>query len=497
VSGTPTQGGATTGGATTGGATQGGASGSVTGGASGSATGGASGSATDGAAGVPTGGGAGVPGGAAGTAGAAGTGVVAGAGGAAGAGANAGMGGASGGRGGAGGANGGVAGSFVAGGMGGMPTIPALNCGGKGTALENHGPTTNRVNYVIVADGYSDAQLATGGTLDTHLQNYMTKRFSEQIGQPYLRYRNFVNICVLRIASSPICGSSTFGCCGSDSSRLATCNSSSVNSAISSNLPSTFEVDWRAVVLNGSSWWNTGSALMLWSGGNNDAAGAALHEGGHGFHQLADEYGDCTGAQCGMNTMGSGSSGTNYNEVNSCGNPATTDNKWTPWIGYTQAGATGLQGTWSGSRYVGSGQYRPSANSMMNSLFGNNVNTSFNTPSREKMVFDIWRIISNPWDSVTPPAGAVTNPQTLSLQLIDPAVISVDWSVDGNVVARAGGPTYNIGAANLAAGSHMVTATAYDNAGMDLVRQTTGTTFNRQYWNSNARKTVTWTVTIN
>jgi hypothetical protein len=438
-----------------------------------------------------------VPGGAAGTAGAAGTGVVAGAGGAAGAGANAGMGGASGGRGGAGGANGGVAGSFVAGGMGGMPTIPALNCGGKGTALENHGPTTNRVNYVIVADGYSDAQLATGGTLDTHLQNYMTKRFSEQIGQPYLRYRNFVNICVLRIASSPICGSSTFGCCGSDSSRLATCNSSSVNSAISSNLPSTFEVDWRAVVLNGSSWWNTGSALMLWSGGNNDAAGAALHEGGHGFHQLADEYGDCTGAQCGMNTMGSGSSGTNYNEVNSCGNPATTDNKWTPWIGYTQAGATGLQGTWSGSRYVGSGQYRPSANSMMNSLFGNNVNTSFNTPSREKMVFDIWRIISNPWDSVTPPAGAVTNPQTLSLQLIDPAVISVDWSVDGNVVARAGGPTYNIGAANLAAGSHMVTATAYDNAGMDLVRQTTGTTFNRQYWNSNARKTVTWTVTIN
>ena len=49
---------------------------------------------------------------------------------------------------------------------------------------------------------------------------------------------------------------------------------------------------------------------MLWSGGNADAPGAALHEGGHGFHQLADEYGTCTGASCGSNTMGAASAGT-------------------------------------------------------------------------------------------------------------------------------------------------------------------------------------------
>jgi hypothetical protein len=45
----------------------------------------------------------------------------------------------------------------------------------------------------------------------------------------------------------------------------------------------------------------------------------------------------------------------------------------------------------------------------------------------------------------------------------------------------------------------MVTARAYDNAGMDLVRQVPGTTFNRQYWGAGAMgrsdKTVTWTVT--
>ena len=70
------------------------------------------------------------------------------------------------------------------------------------------------------------------------------------------------------------------------------------------------------------------------------------------------------------------------------------------WLGTTQKGlkvpdmgATGLQGTFVGSRYVDSGQYRPSGNSMMNSLFGNNVNTSFNSVSREQMIFSIWRAV--------------------------------------------------------------------------------------------------------
>ena len=76
-----------------------------------------------------------------------------------------------------------------------------------------------------------------------------------------------------------------------------------------------------------------------------------------------------------------GAVGTVYPEVNSCGNPTTTDGKWINWMGFNAADSTGMVGTWSGSRYVGTGQYRPSANSTMNSLFGNDKNTSFN-PAR-------------------------------------------------------------------------------------------------------------------
>jgi hypothetical protein len=380
-----------------------------------------------------------------------------------------------------------VAGGYV---VGGAPatTLPPIDCGGKGTAVEDHGPPTNRLNYVIVGDGYSEAQLAKGGALDMHLQAAMTKRFSDPIGQPYLRYRKFINICVLRIPSTPICGSSTFGCCGNDSSRLANCNNTAVTNAIRDNIPASFEIDWRAVVLNGSSWWNSGGALMMWSGGNADAGGAALHEGGHGHNQLADEYGNCEQGR----VSSEAAYGVNVSLKNN-----DSGGKWTGWVGYNQTPGTGMQGFFACD---GGGTWRSSNNSMMNSLFGNNPNTSFNSVSREKIVMDIWRAVQTPYDSVTPAAGAVSNPTTLTVNVIDPAVISVDWSVDGTVVARNAGASLDVAASKLPSGMHTITARAYDNAGTDLVRQVPGTTFYRQYWGAGAMghsdKTVTWTVTI-
>lgn len=393
-------------------------------------------------------------------------------------------------------------GSDFVGGTGGLPPSPALDCGPRGTAVESAGPPENRVNYVIVGDGYSEAELAPGGLLDQHIETAHAKRFSDPIGQVYLRYRRFVNICVLKIPSAPICGSSTFGCCGDDQSRLASCDTQAVNQALAEHLPESFEIDWRAVVLNGSSWWNTGSQLMLWSGGHASAPGAALHEGGHGFHQLADEYCSTTGSACGANTCGG--AGQEYGEVNSTADCQTTNGKWDLWLGFDQVGATGLQGTFVGSRYVDSGQFRPSANSMMNSLFGDHPDTSFNAVSREKMIMDIWRIVERPWDSVSPPSGPVTNPATLAVHVIDPAVISVDWFLDGAVIAEDGGPIYDVAAAGLAPGTYTIGARAYDNAGTDLVRYREHTGYNRQYWGpvtesrpmAHSDQTVTWTVTI-
>src|SRR5690606_912011 len=138
-------------------------------------------------------------------------------------------------------------------------------------------------------------------------------------------------------------------------------------------------------------------------------------------------------------------------------------------------GATGLQSTWSGGRYESptSGQYRPSDNSMMNSLFGLNLDTSFNCISREQIIYTIWEHMT-PIDETEPPAGAVNGATTLQVRVVDPAVIDVDWDVDGQLVAEKGGTAFDLAASGLAAGSYTIRATAYDNATEDLVRYRDG-----------------------
>lgn len=404
----------------------------------------------------------------------------------------------------AGNASGGTGGSFMpGGGSGGGPAIPALDCGKEGWAVENHGDPKNRVNYVILGDGYTAATVET--TLKSHIEAAFERRFEHESGEPYGRYRKFVNICVMKAVSQSdgIGNGPTAFDGGNGGDRLAAVNETKVNAYIKANVPATFEVDWKAVVLNQNKWENTGSYLMLWSGAGDDAPGAALHEGGHGFHQLADEYGSQTGCQ--NQKASCGASGTAYSEVNSAGNCTTTDGKWDLWLGTTQKGlkvpdmgATGMQGTWQGSRYVGDGQYRPSCNSMMNSLFGDNVDTSFNSVSREQIIFSIWRAVK-PIDSTDPPAGAVDNPATLTVNVIDPAVINVDWTVDGVTTVNGG---TSMSTAALPSGSHTISAKAYDNASMDLVKRRGGAcpaSVKNNYCHEtgwkNSTQTVTWTVT--
>ena len=378
----------------------------------------------------------------------------------------------------------------------------ALDCGPDGLAIENHGPPLNRVNFVVFADGYNATEVAPGGLAEMHMRHVLPRRFSEN-AQPYLRYRNFVNICLIRPASTGKPG--MFGC-ACDGDRTGSCNTSAMNTYANSKLPKELTVDWRAGMFNSTDYCNSGGqGLLTWAGGHSDASAASLHEGGHAFHALADEYADCIGTSCGSDTHGTGSTFTAYQEINSCGNPMTTDGKWDKWIGYNQANGTGLQSTWSHSRYNAS-NYRPTANSMMNSMFCGTSddtkctpNTAFNSVSREQIVMSIWKKVK-PIDSTEPPAGAVSSPGVLKVNVIDPLVINVDWTVDGTTKVN-GGTTFDT--STLAAGSHTVSAKAYDNAGDDLVRYRDSTcqpTANggwychRNAW-KNSVQTVTWTFT--
>ena len=347
-----------------------------------------------------------------------------------------------------------------------------LDCGASGIALESHGPPDNRVNYVIVGDAYTAADLET--TYMDHLNRMLTPRFSEQ-QQPYLRYRKFVNICALKVESvqsgvTTQAGNTAFDGYGNDSTRLGYINDSKVNTKIQELLPPEIEVDWTAVVLNGNRWWNSGGRIMVWSGGHQNAALAAQHEGGHAFQRLADEYGgDCTfsGREQDM-------------RINVTMDSVGTAGKWTQWLDFDQSPGTGRQGTFEGAQYCDRGAWRPSQESVMNQL---QRSSWFNSISLEQAVRIIYEMV-RPIDLEFSTPTTETSPGVLRAQVVDPEVLKVDWSVDGDVVVEDGGQSFDVAAQHLPAGSHTIAARAYDDT--DWVRGD----------REELEQTLTWTIEV-
>jgi hypothetical protein len=352
----------------------------------------------------------------------------------------------------------------------GEPPPYDLDCGDDAIVLEGHGPPANRVNYIIVGDGYSEADLDT--TYVEHLEEMMGARFTPEL-EPYLTYRRFINVCALKVPSNQSGimsepGDTAFDGYGNDESRLGYINDDKVFAAIDERLPAEIEVDWTAVVLNGDRWWNAGGRIMVWSGAHMDAALAAMHEGGHSFQRLADEYGgncDFSGQESQM-------------RINVTMDAENTAGKWTEWLDFDHSPGTGVQGIFEGAQYCDRGAYRPTDDSVMNILWDSSY---FNAISREQAVRILYEKV-DPIDSSTP--AGTTDAQTLNVQVIDPAVIKLEWSVDGEVVAGATSANFDVAAQGLAAGSHTITARAYDDT--EWVRGD----------REELEQTVEWTITV-
>jgi hypothetical protein len=182
---------------------------------------------------------------------------------------------------------------------------------------------------------------------------------------------------------------------------------------------------------------------MVWNGGflpAGNAASVALHEGGHTFHGLADEY-DGTSTDCSSAAEA---------------NVSTDDSgaKWSEWLGFDHDPGTGLHGSYEGARYCETGVYRPTENSEMNLL-----PDYFNMPSMQKMVHDIYAVVS-PIDAHTENSEPLSNPQGVQIRVVDPDVVTIDWSLDGEVVEADVGPCF--ATSGLESGSHTVTVRVYD-----------------------------------
>ena len=344
------------------------------------------------------------------------------------------------------------------------------------TTLVQNGPSSNRIDIIIAGDGYTASEITT--TFHSHAGALSSYMFSgETLTQPFGRYQQFFNVHTVDIVSNESGaddpGLGIYKDTALDASyyfdgvteRLLYVNTTAADAAISNALSDTgITQDMSYVTVNSDKYGGGGGTYAVYAGGNAFALDVALHEVGHSFANLADEYGGFPGPYTGGEPW----------EANVTTDPSGS--KWSQWIGYEQEGI-GTIGVYEGGQYYDSGMYRPSESSKMRDL-----NQPFDAVSREQFVLNFYAFV-RPLDSYSTVSASDARMTSLSASPVDSSVIQMQWSVGGAVV-QTSGTSLDLLSLGLDYGSYEVSLRAYDDT--DWVRSD-------RSW---LEQDVNWTVTV-
>jgi hypothetical protein len=221
--------------------------------------------------------------------------------------------------------------------------------------------------------------------------------------------------------------------------------------------------DMTFVIVNDSEYGGSGGSVAVTST-NQQVLELILHELGHSFGLLADEYGGPPPPVC-----------NNSFEPSAANATKATDRsliKWNHWIDAstpipTLTALDGVPGLYEGAVYCDTGLYRPTFGSKMRFL-----GRPYEQINTEQLIRRIYNVVS-PLDASQPAATDITLTTAQSQAFsVTPLVtlsgtIKVDWFLDGVFQSTGTGFTVN----NLTSGAHVVDAVVKDNTA--LVRKDT------------------------
>jgi IgA peptidase M64/List-Bact-rpt repeat protein len=361
--------------------------------------------------------------------------------------------------------------------------LPAMAGAEPVTTIRNNGDPANRIDIVVLGDGYAADQLAKfAGDAETAIQGL----FAQDPWHEYQRYFNVHRVDVVSIdsgADHPESGvykntafDATYNCAGIQ--RLICVDGTTVNGVVSRSLPPGSR-DVILVLINDTAYGGSGGAFSVAS---LDASSLeiVLHELGHSFGYLGDEYGSPNPPPCDATQEPP--------EVNVTRETQRTLIKWNPWINSltplpTTGTDLGVPGLYAGAKYCPAELFRPTYNSKMRSLY-----QSYEQINSEQLIKRIYNGVS-PVDSSTPmgtslslPRGA-SQPFHVSVLFPQSHALSTTWRVDGQ--ASGTGANFTLDTSALAQGDHSVDAEVYDPTTM-VRNDPTGLLTDHQ----------TWTVTV-
>ena len=332
--------------------------------------------------------------------------------------------------------------------------------------LANNGDPANRIDLVIVSEGYTAGEMTK---FANDVQNLITNFF---IQEPYQEYQRYFNVYRLEVASNesgadhperrpPVVRDTafdaTYNCAGIQ--RLICVNSARVNMVVAGALGPA-QRDLVAVLVNDPEYGGSGGALAVAST-HNEVVELLLHEQGHSFGLLTDEYGGPPPPSCNASMEPS--------VANATRETSRAMIKWTAWIDDntplpTTTGAVGAPGLYEGANYCDMGLFRPTFRSKMRAL-----GFPFEQINSEQIIRRIYNFAS-PIDSSSPMEGgfilARGATQSFSVTTSQPFTHTLDvtWQLDG--VSRGSGPTFLLDTMPLSSGNHTVEVVVRDTTAM-------------------------------
>ena len=329
--------------------------------------------------------------------------------------------------------------------------------------LVDSGPSANRLDLVILGDGYRAEDQAQ---LTNDALAVLETLFSDPLWQ---RHRAYVNVKLVHVESNQT--GADYGTHGGlrdtalganyfcyDIERLLCADSAAVFAVTSADAP---EFDQILVLVNDTKYGGGGgpfSTISIAPG----AGEVAVHEIGHSLFQLADEYSDPYPAYplC--------------DPARDCAEPNATlrtsreDLKWHHWIEHSTPLPTPDEftydqaiGAFEGARYHYTGVYRPARNCKMRTL-----GVPFCSVCAQAGVL-AFHTFTEPIDALLP-AGEVRlgAGQRQLFQVVGPRhsndTLTYAWSLDGALLASNGLGSFELDATPVAPGAHTLTVDVFD-----------------------------------
>jgi hypothetical protein len=313
------------------------------------------------------------------------------------------------------------------------------------TTILNNGQSSNRIDILLLGDGYLESEMAQWEIdAEAAVASFLSV-------EPYSSYAKYFNAHRINTPSNASGTShpenndtrdTAFGAyyyCG-QVQRLICVNDSAVNTVVQS-LAAPNQADIILLIVNDSEYGGSGGAIAIAST-NSNVTGLILHETGHSFGLLADEYDTpipSTTADCGTTTL--------TNEANASSLVSLDAVKWKHWL---PASVTNIPtpytfdvsdpGFYQGSKYCKE-LYRPTPNSMMRSL-----NRPFDAINEEALMLRIYDFVS-PVDNFSPSTSSVTISASQSTSFVVTPLqpkfheLQTKWYVNDQEIKS--GPSFN------------------------------------------------------